>query len=45
MKLYELNTVPDAAEVEKIAEQNKWHPYESVASWYIWQSLDNTPSV
>jgi DNA-3-methyladenine glycosylase II len=44
MKLYELSTVPDAIGVERIAEENSWHPYESVASWYIWQSLDNTPS-
>ena len=43
MKLYDLNTVPDASEVEAIATSNSWHPYESVASWYIWQSLDNTP--
>jgi 3-methyladenine DNA glycosylase/8-oxoguanine DNA glycosylase len=26
-----------------IANQNQWHPYESVASWYLWQSLDNNP--
>lgn len=45
MKLYELSAVPDATEIEVIATQNNWHPYESVASWYIWQSLDNTPSV
>jgi DNA-3-methyladenine glycosylase II len=45
MKLYELDTLPDAVAIETIARANKWHPYESVASWYIWQSLDNTPSV
>jgi len=44
MKLYELGAVPDASELEAIALQNKWHPYGSVASWYIWQSLDNTPT-
>jgi len=45
MKLYELDTLPDATTIETIAHTNKWHPYESVASWYIWQSLDNAPSV
>ena len=43
MKLYELGHVPTEREVELIAEENKWSPYESVASWYVWQSLDNTP--
>jgi DNA-3-methyladenine glycosylase II len=45
MKLYDLPTLPDAVTIEAIAKENNWHPYESVASWYIWQSLDNTPSV
>jgi 3-methyladenine DNA glycosylase/8-oxoguanine DNA glycosylase len=26
-----------------IANKYKWHPYESVAAWYLWQSLDNNP--
>jgi len=43
MKLYQLDHVPAEREVELIAEKNNWHPYESVASWYLWQSLDNTP--
>jgi DNA-3-methyladenine glycosylase II len=44
MRLYNLEKVPDAAEdIEAIAKSNHWHPYESVASWYIWQSLDNVP--
>lgn len=42
-KLYEFESVPTPEEVEIIATENNWHPYESVASWYIWQSLDNTP--
>ena len=24
-----------------LPEKNGWHPYESVVSWYVWQSLDN----
>jgi DNA-3-methyladenine glycosylase II len=42
-KLYGLDQPPTEHDVELIAEQNGWHPYESVASWYVWQSLDNTP--
>ncbi len=40
-KLYKLSNIPTPAEVTGIATKNNWHPYESVASWYIWQSLDN----
>lgn len=42
-RLYKLPAVPDAAGVQKIAEQYQWHPYETVACWYIWKSLDNEP--
>lgn len=42
-KLYELDHAPTEREVELIAEKNQWHPYESVASRYIWLSLDNAP--
>jgi len=42
-KLYDLDHIPTEREVEIIAEENNWQPYESVASWYIWQSLDNIP--
>ena len=40
-KLYGLKSLPDAGKIITIANKNKWHPYESVASWYLWQSLDN----
>ena len=43
MKLYGLDEMPDPARMITIANQNSWHPYESVASWYLWQSLDNNP--
>ena len=42
-QLYQLDHVPHAEEIIEIAARNNWHPYESVASWYIWRSLDNTP--
>jgi DNA-3-methyladenine glycosylase II len=41
MLLYGLKELPDKFMIEKIAADNKWHPYESVASWYLWHSLDN----
>lgn len=39
-KLYGLETQPTAAEVARVAEENHWHPYETIACWYVWQSLD-----
>lgn len=44
-KLYNLKEKPTIEAIEKIAKKNKWHPYESVASWYVWHSLDNKPAV
>ena len=40
---YGLKELPDSAKIITIVDKNNWHPYESVASWYLWQSLDNTP--
>ncbi len=44
-KLYALPELPSAAEIQAIATQHHWRPYESIASWYIWQSLNNTPAI
>ena len=44
-KLYALETRPDDAEIEAIARINNWHPYETIASWYVWHSLDNRPEL
>jgi len=41
--LYGLPAVPTPTKVRAVAEANGWAPYESVASWYIWWALDNTP--
>jgi DNA-3-methyladenine glycosylase II len=41
--LYGLKELPDPAQCITIANKYNWHPYESVASWYLWQSLDNSP--
>jgi DNA-3-methyladenine glycosylase II len=38
-RAYRLRKPPDAKRMQKIAEP--WHPYRSVASWYLWASLEN----
>jgi len=38
---YELDELPDAAEVTRIAEP--WRPWRTLASLYLWRSLDTTP--
>ena len=40
---YGLKKLPDEKKIFKIAETNNWHPYCSIASLYLWQSLDNKP--
>jgi DNA-3-methyladenine glycosylase II len=37
-KAYRLRALPQPARMEKIAK--RWHPYSSVAAWYLWRSLD-----
>jgi DNA-3-methyladenine glycosylase II len=44
MQVYGLKEMPDPAKCVTIATKNHWHPYESVASWYLWQALDNNPA-
>lgn len=41
--LYKLDSLPAPEQIITVANQNNWHPYESVAAWYLWQSLDNSP--
>ncbi len=38
---YNLSELPDAKQIEKIAVP--WHPYSTIATWYLWESLDNAP--
>ena len=40
-QLYNLPTLPNKSEMIAVAEQHNWHPYESVAAWYLWKNLDN----
>jgi DNA-3-methyladenine glycosylase II len=37
-KAYRKRKLPTPKQMEKIAKS--WHPYRSVASWYLWRSLD-----
>ena len=38
---YRLRKRPTPSGMRKIGEA--WRPYRSVASWYLWRSLDNEP--
>ncbi len=40
-RLYRLRKKPKAARIMKIGEA--WRPYRTVACWYLWRSLENTP--
>ncbi len=37
-RLYKMRRMPKAADIEKRAK--RWHPYCSVATWYLWRSLE-----
>ena len=43
-KLYDLKEVPTPDQVKRRAARNHWNPYETVACWYLWQSLENVPA-
>jgi DNA-3-methyladenine glycosylase II len=40
-RLYGLEEIPDAETLERLGE--RWAPYRTLASLYLWESLDNTP--
>jgi DNA-3-methyladenine glycosylase II len=42
-KVYGLPELPKPAEVEELARG--WHPYCTVASWYLWRSLDGQAGI
>jgi DNA-3-methyladenine glycosylase II len=44
MNIYNLPALPMREDLEKIAKKNNWHPYQSVAAWYLWESFDNKPA-
>jgi DNA-3-methyladenine glycosylase II len=37
-RLYGFDRLPNAEEIEGVAEAKGWRPYCSVASWYLWRS-------
>jgi DNA-3-methyladenine glycosylase II len=39
-RLYRKRKLPNPKDIERLARG--WHPYCSVASWYLWRSLDNS---
>ncbi len=40
MKLYGLRKIPDEKKLLNISRKNGWEPYNSIAAWYLWRSLD-----
>jgi DNA-3-methyladenine glycosylase II len=42
-KAYNLAELPKPAEMERLAAA--WHPYCSVATWYLWRSLENQGAI
>lgn len=44
-RLYGLAASPSIQDMEALATKNQWHPYATLAAWYIWYSLDNKPAV
>lgn len=38
---YGLKKLPDEKKINKIAVEKGWHPYCSIASLYLWKSLDS----
>ncbi len=42
-KAYKLSVAPKPADLARIAE--KWQPYCSVATWYLWRSLEGEAQI
>jgi DNA-3-methyladenine glycosylase II len=40
---YGLPALPNAAELATLAQ--KWHPYCSIATWYLWRSLEGAAEI
>jgi DNA-3-methyladenine glycosylase II len=43
--LYGFEDIPSPEQMREISVKSHWHPYESIASWYVWASLDNKPNL
>ena len=40
MNLYKLRSLPDEKRLRKLSIKNNWEPYNTIASWYLWRSLE-----
>lgn len=40
MNVYKLKNVPNEKKIKMISKQNCWEPYNSIACWYLWMSLE-----
>jgi len=40
MNVYGLRKMPDEKKILNISKANCWNPYNSIASWYLWKSLE-----
>lgn len=38
--IYSLRKLPEEEKIIKISKENNWSPFNSVASWYVWRSLE-----
>ena len=38
--IYGLRKIPDEKKIKKISKSNHWEPYNTLASWYLWKSLE-----
>lgn len=39
-RLYKLRKLPEAGKIRDISKKRGWSPYCSIASWYLWRSLE-----
>ncbi len=40
MNVYKLKNLPSEKKIIMISKQNCWEPYNSIACWYLWASLE-----
>jgi DNA-3-methyladenine glycosylase II len=40
LNVYGLKKLPDEKKIINISRKNNWTPYNSIASWYLWRSLE-----
>lgn len=40
MKVYKLKELPDEKKLVQLSKKHNWAPYSTIASWYLWKSLE-----